>query len=226
MSHSVRRHLRLAIDAYDATIRRWIPGYETMLAVAAEAVAAVRPARVLDLGSGTGALAEALLGHPEVGSVELVDVDPEMLAQARIRLAGAGGRAVFTEASFDHRLAPCDAVAASLSLHHIPTLDAKALVFGHVYEAVAPGGVFVNADVTMPADDDGRREAFRYWAAHMAGHGIGEEQAYAHFEEWADEDAYLPLEAELAALRRLGFEAEQVWSAGPLGVVVARKPED
>ncbi len=225
MSHSVRRHLRLAIAEYDSTIRRWIPGYETMLAVAAEAVAAVQPAKVLDLGSGTGALAEALLGRPGVGSVDLIDVDPEMLAQARIRLAGAGPRATFTEASFHHRLAPCDAVAASLSLHHIPTLEAKAVVFGHVYDALAPGGVFVNADATMPADEDGRREAFRFWAAHMAGHGIREEQAYAHFDEWADEDTYLPLEAELGALRRLGFQAEQVWSAGPMGVVVARKPE-
>ena len=43
MSHSVRSHLRLEIAEYDATIRRFIPGYEEMIAVAAEAVASVEP---------------------------------------------------------------------------------------------------------------------------------------------------------------------------------------
>ena len=34
----------------------------------------------------------------------------------------------------------------------------------------------------------------------------------------------MPLDVELAALRGVGFEAEQVWAAGPIGVVVARRP--
>ena len=41
MSHSVRKHLGVEIDAYDETIRRFIPGYETALTVAADVVAAV-----------------------------------------------------------------------------------------------------------------------------------------------------------------------------------------
>ncbi len=53
MSHSVRRHLGVEIVAYDKTIHRFIPGYETALTVAANAVAAVRPGLVVDLGAGT-----------------------------------------------------------------------------------------------------------------------------------------------------------------------------
>ena len=56
MSHSVRSHLRLEIDTYDETIRRFIPGYEEGLIRAARVVAGVSPALVLDLGAGTGAL--------------------------------------------------------------------------------------------------------------------------------------------------------------------------
>ena len=61
MSHSARKHLRVAIDSYDESIRRFIPGYETLLAEASAAAAAVSPAHVLDLGAGTGGLSEALL---------------------------------------------------------------------------------------------------------------------------------------------------------------------
>lgn len=227
MRHSVRRHLRLEIDDYDAAIRRWIPGYETMLSVAAGAVASVDPGRVVDLGAGTGALSEALLlRESAVETVELVDVDEGMLDRARHRLARFGDRAAYRTGTFLDALPTCDAVAASLALHHVPTLEAKEAVFANVFGALRPGGVFVNADVTMPVDDDGRREAFGFWADHMVACGIDRDRAYAHFGEWAEEDTYLPLEAELEALRRLGFVAERVWSTGPIGVVVARKRGD
>ena len=64
MSHTVRRHLRVGADAYDEMIRRFIPGYEAMLEVAARTVANNEPGHVLDLGAGTGALSEAVLGPP------------------------------------------------------------------------------------------------------------------------------------------------------------------
>ena len=94
MSHVVRKHLRLESDAYDAAIRTFIPGYEEALTRAASEIAGVHPTLVLDLGTGTGALAEALLAHDRVGAVEALDIDPEMLAQARLRLTRFGPRKV------------------------------------------------------------------------------------------------------------------------------------
>lgn len=223
MAHRVRRHLRIEIDRYDETIRRFIPGYEEMLARAAAEVARVAPERALDLGAGTGALSAAMLARPEVGRVELLDVDPEMLERARTRLARHGDRVGFTLGSYDDPLPPCDAVAASLSLHHIPTLERKRALFERVYAALTPGGVLVNADANMPADPVERERLFRFWADHLVASGIEEEQAWRHFEEWAEEDTYLPLDDELDALREVGFDAGRVWSVGPIGVVVARK---
>lgn len=223
MSHSVRRHLRLEVDDYDALIRRFIPGYERMLAVAAHAVAAVGPEHVVDLGAGTGGLSEALLERNEVGGVELLDVDPEMMTRARSRLERFGDRARFTLRSYDEPFEPCDAFAASLSLHHIPTLDRKAALFARAFEALRPAGVLVNADVNMPEDEAERDALYRHWADHQVAEGIPEEDAWANFEVWAEEDTYLPLDTELATLRDIGFEAERIWNDGPVGVVVARK---
>lgn len=223
LTHSVRRHLGVEVDDYDATIRRFIPGYERMLAVAADAVAQVGPGHVVDLGAGTGGLSESLLTRDEVGTVELLDVDSEMLTRARSRLERYGDRARFTLRSYDEPFEPCDAFAASLSLHHLPTLHRKTTLFRRAFEALRPGGVLVNADVNMPDDDEERRALYRYWADHQVRSGIPEERAWAHFEEWAEEDTYLPLNAELEALRDVGFQARPVWNDGPAGVVVARK---
>ena len=221
--HSVRRHLRVEVDAYDEAIRRFIPGYEAMLDTAAAEIARVDPERVLDLGGGTGALSEAILLAAPGATVELIDVDPDMLAVARERLAGYGDRADFREASFDDPLPDADAVAASLALHHVPTMDEKRRLFVRIHDCLRPGGVFVNADATMPAEPDAREGVWRAWAAHLVSRGIPEERAYRHFAEWQDEDTYVPADVEAAAMRTAGFDVASVWSAGPIVVAVGKR---
>lgn len=224
--HSVRRHLRVAIDEYDATIRQFIPGYEEMLRTTARELAPVSSGLVLDLGAGTGALAEAILETSQSGTVELVDVDAEMLEQARTRLARFGDRARFTEASFLEPLPRCDGVAASLALHHIPELDAKRALYRRIHDALQPGGLFVNADATMPTEPAAREATWRGWADHLMSHGIDEQKAFEHFEEWSEEDTYFPLEDELAAVAAAGFETECVWLEVGIAVLVGRKGGD
>lgn len=224
MSHSVRSHLQLEIEEYDATIRRWIPGYETMIRTAADAVASIRPDRVVDLGAGTGALAEAILEHDAVGSVVLLDIDPEMLEKARGRVERYGDRAVPLLRSFDEPFERCDAFSASLSLHHIPSMESKASLFRRIFEALKPGGVFVNGDANMPEAGVDRDALYDIWADHQVRHGIDRSQAWKNFESWAGEDTYMPLDEELDALREAGFQAKRVWNEGPIGVVVAQKP--
>lgn len=222
-SHSVRRHLRVAIDAYDATIRQFIPGYEALLGVAARELAPVASGLVVDLGGGTGALAEAILESGASGTVELIDVDREMLAQARTRLRRFGERVRFTEGSFLGTLPRCNGAAASLALHHVPTLDAKRALYRRIHDTLEPGGVFVNADATMPADPSASEATWSAWADHMVGRGIARERAFQHFEEWAEEDTYFPLEEELAAVAAAGFDARCVWREVGMTVVVGRK---
>ena len=223
MSHSVRSHLRLEIDAYDETIRRFIPGYNEGLNRIAREIAGVRPALVLDLGTGTGALAEVMLEHASVGAVEAIDVDPEMLARARTRLKRFGSQARFRKCSFEAPLPACDAVAASLALHHIPAMQRKRVLYQHVFRALRPGGVFVTADVTMTADPEGRERCYRIWTAHLVSRGIDEKRAREHFDEWASEDTYFPVDEELAAMREAGFDAECAWQDPPNTLLVGRR---
>ena len=215
--------MNVAIEAYDRTIRQFIPGYEEGIARAAEVVARANPRRVLDLGAGTGALAAAMLARKGVGEVALIDVDGEMLAQARVRLVAFGERAAFREQSFDAALPACDAVGASLALHHVPTMARKMALYARIHAALKPGGVFVNADVTMPAEAKLQEAAFERWAQHLVASGIETQRAREHFAEWADEDTYFPLDEELSSLRDVGFEAECVWRETPFSLVVGKK---
>ena len=223
MNHSVHRHLGIEIRTYDEKIRRFIPGYETMLAIAAREIVRTTPALTLDLGGGTGALSEAILSADGSGTVELIDIDSGMLAQARTRLARFEARARFTESSFHAPLPPCGAAAASLALHHIPTIDEKRALYRSIHDALQPGGVFVNADATMPAASPEREATWRSWIDHMGACGIEEPRAREYFAQWSEEDTYFPLEDELDAVRTTGFQAECIWRQGPVAVVVGRK---
>ena len=224
MSHSVERHLGVASGSYDETIRRFIPGYETMIGTAAEAVAAISPDLALDLGAGTGALSERLLATAPRVVVELWDVDDAMLSVARERLARFGARARLVHRSFDEALPSCDGIMASLALHHVATIERKTELYRRAFAALRPGGVFANADITIPSDPAGTKASYRQWADHLVASGIPEERAWQHFAEWSGEDRYFSLDEELGALRSAGFRAECPWQMGPATVTTAVKP--
>lgn len=223
VAHSVRRHLQLEIESYDEAIRRYIPGYEAMITAASREVARAEPRRVLDLGAGTGALSEAVLQLADEAEVVLLDEDPEMLERARLRLARFGDRVGVIEGSFLGPLPRCDAVMASLALHHVPRLEDKQRLFERIGQTLPPGGVFVNADATMPAEEARREAEYRGWADHLASGGIPREEAYRLFDDWAEEDTYFPRDAERDALRAAGFEVEWLWTEGPMLVARGRK---
>ena len=125
MSHSVQGHLRLRASEYDELIRKLVPAYPAMRPVQLDLLALSIPAKdglVLDLGGGTGALAEALAERFASVTIEIWDIDPEMLKIARERCAHFGERVHYREGSFTGPLPSCDAVAACLSLHHIKDL--------------------------------------------------------------------------------------------------------
>ena len=100
----------------------------------------------------------------------------------------------------------------------------KRRLFARIHDCLRPGGVFVNADATMPVDPGPRDATWRAWTAHLVSCGISEARAYRHFAEWQEEDTYFPPAEEAAAMRAAGFEMASVWSDGPMVVAVGRRP--
>lgn len=210
--HRVLTHLGLAASDYDAVIRTYIGGYERLLA---EVVSLV-DGDVIDLGAGTGALSAAVLAGKPTARVKLVDIDPAMLEVARDRLAAFGDRVSVANTLFMDGLSACDAVVASLSLHHVADLNDKRALYRRVREVLRPGGVLAIADITLHDAGPARTRMVDAWAAAMAEHGISRAEADALFAKWATEDGYYSLAQELTLLREAGFEApECFWKQGP-----------
>jgi SAM-dependent methyltransferase len=223
--HRVASHLGVDAEAYDVAIRRWIPGYEQMVNTIIRIVSDYGAPLVVDLGTGTGALGCAILDALPNARAILVDIDPNMLAVAGARVAKHGARAELRRASFladagsFDELPACDAVVASLALHHVPDLEDKAKVYAHVYRTLKPGGVFLLGDATVHDDGPEHEQIYAHWEDGMADAGIPREQAAELFAQWALEDTYYPLTTELPLLEAAGFARPDVfWKSGAITV--------
>jgi tRNA (cmo5U34)-methyltransferase len=223
--HSVAQHLHVAAGDYDRAIRTFVPHYDEMIATGIALLAALVPAdaTILDLGGGTGALADAVLTARPAAHVTVLDIDASMLEQARARLQRFSGRVGFVQASFLDPLPRAGAVVASLSLHHVADLATKTRVYAAIRAALPPGGLFLNLDATVPVDAALAAQSYDAWSAGMRAYGIDDATARAHFAEWAGEDRYFSLHEELGALAAAGFAApECFWRRVPVTVYGGR----
>jgi SAM-dependent methyltransferase len=220
----VASHLNIRLDEYDARIRTFIPGYEQMLDAAARALRAldVPDPLVVDLGTGTGALAARCHSVRSDAKLLAVDEDAAILEMARQRCAQAGVVASFLQCSFlDATLPRCHAVVASLALHHVRTSDRKQRLYRECRAALAPEGLLITADC-CPSEDPRLAELDREaWRAHLQ-RSYSATDTDGYFAAWAQEDVYFPLVQELDMLRGAGFAPDVAWRVAPFAVVVAR----
>lgn len=221
---SVASHLNIRLDEYDARIRTFIPGYEQMLDAGAAALQAldVRAPVIVDLGTGTGALAARCLSVRSDARLVAIDEDPAILEMARQRLATHGALASFVHSSFlEAPLPRCHAIVASLALHHVHDAARKQQLYRGCRRALADGGLFVSVDCFISTDPRLAEVERNTWRAHLR-RSYSEAETDAYFAAWAREDVYLPLLQELAMLREAGFEPDVIWRVAPFAVVVAR----
>lgn len=216
---SVAAHLGIAIGEYDAAIRRFIPSYEEMLSVGAAAIPA-ETRIIVDLGIGTGAFGARCLARAPRAQLIGIDADPAMADVARRRLDASRRITVRTESFLRARLPQCDAVIASLALHHVRTRKAKGALYRRIHRALEPGGRLVIVDCQPASDADTRRAQFDDWTAHLR-RSFTARKAASLLAAWAREDVYVPLPDEIGLLEGARFRVDVLWRRGAFAVILA-----
>ena len=215
----VASHLGINLPDYDTSIRTFIPHYEDMLDAAAEAVAtlALRKPRVVDLGIGSGALSARVLKAVPGTRVTGIDADAGMLGMAQTRLRG---RLIPIVGDFLVTPLPaCDVITASFSLHHVSSRRRKAALYRRGFNALGPGGVFVNADCCLSSSRRLQARDRERWHRHLS-RSHGRAKAEGFLQAWAKADFYFTLEAEVELLRAAGFEVDVAWRRDSFAVIV------
>jgi tRNA (cmo5U34)-methyltransferase len=167
--------------------------------------------RVLDLGTGDGRLLALVLGAGPMRGVG-VDVSEPMLRAAAERFGG-DARVELLRHDLVEPLPPLgrfDVVVSSFAIHHLED-DRKRALYGEIFDALEPGGLFANLEhVASPS----ARLNLAFIAA------IGETP-----EEADPSDRTLDVETQLAWLRELGFDdVDCHWKWREIALLAGVKP--
>jgi tRNA (cmo5U34)-methyltransferase len=180
-------------ESYLELMHDEVPRYQELQDETARATAGVEARTILELGVGTGETSRRVLAlHPDARLVG-IDASAEMLAYAK--LPGADLRVARLEDPLP--LGTYDLVVSALAVHHLHAVGKRDL-FGRIATALQPQGVFVLADVIVPANPEDAVTPCT-----------------------PDFDFPDPLDDQLAWLDAAGFSAEAVWVRGDLAVVRA-----
>ncbi len=208
--------------------RYFVPEREHQLAIIATLIPPRdEPFTVVELCCGEGLLAETILKQRPTSTILGYDGSPAMLEKARQRLAAFGER--FQTRHFDLTAPtwrqfeqPVHAVVSSLAIHHLDGAEKQAL-FVDIYNLLAPGGVFVIADVILPTHKQGWQVAAAAWDRAVMARAQALDGHLAAFEafrdtEWNMYRGSLPdeidkpstLRQQLGWLEAAGFDAVDV----------------
>jgi tRNA (cmo5U34)-methyltransferase len=138
--------------SYDSERRRLIYCFDEFYGTVAELVqrfCSTEP-RILDLGAGTGILSAAILARVPKAQLHLLDVSPDMLAQAIQRFSITQTKACIHSLTVQSLVDPLplgkyDAIVSALAIHHLSD-DEKKSLYARIYESLTPNGIFVNAE--------------------------------------------------------------------------------
>jgi tRNA (cmo5U34)-methyltransferase len=208
---------------YDAERRRLIPPFDAFYgtAVGALDLIAGRPKRILDLGAGTGLLSRFVAAAQPQAQLTLLDGSPAMLDQARDAL-GDGADYVVGDLVDPLPEGRWCAIVSALAIHHLEH-DQQAQLVARVHAALAPGGIFVNAE-QVEGPTPALAQAYADWHHRRVLEAGGTEEAWQAAVERMKADRRVPHETFLGWLRDAGFaDVDCLFKDHRFAVLVGRK---
>lgn len=178
---------------------------------------------VLDLGCGTGALAEMIAAAHPSARLTLLDGAPAMVEAATAALGERAVMSAVQDFAAPLPAGPFGAIVSALAIHHLDDAG-KASLYERAFGALRPGGVFVNAEQVLGATPS-LDALLRRWHEQEA-RALGASDA-----EWAaalermSHDRCATLDANLSMLSGAGFtDVSAHFTDGRFAVFAGRRP--
>ena len=189
------------------------------------------PLTILDIGSGHGVVASAVLDRfPSAKAVGL-DISDAMMTEGSVRMARFGGRFRYVVGDFADGLlppeaisvGPFDVVVSARAIHHLPGAQ-MATLYASIFENIVPGGAFFNID---SADTATFLLDTMYRRADSNGEGSRRHERTEHEFQQSKIDRHrdAPLHKHIEWLEAAGFNSvDCFWKRLTLALVGGYKP--
>jgi tRNA (cmo5U34)-methyltransferase len=224
---SINEAFNQTTDYYDSWIRKAVPGYDEMRQIVLELLPSPSrtPLEILDLGAGTGLFSSLVLTAHPTAHYTLWDVADKMLEVAQARFENSSAQ--FNYVVGDYRALDEQVryhlVISSLSIHHLSDPE-KQQLFRSIYQALKPGGMFLNIDQIKGPTPELQELYGRKWEELTRLNGAAEDEVQGGIERRRLYDREATLEDQLRWLRDAGFEeADCMYKKWLMGLFYARK---
>ncbi|MBD1869529.1 class I SAM-dependent methyltransferase [Cyanobacteria bacterium FACHB-471] len=202
-----------AAAEYDGLRRILIPCFDDFYGTAVQVIPFERTKslKALDLGAGTGlysGMVQALFPNAEF---TLMDFALEMLEKAQTRFVGLGKSPQvligdYAEADFGNSY---DLIISALSIHHLSDAN-KATLYRRIYQALKPGGIFINADQVQGKTACLDKLYRQNWLDSVQTLGVSADELAAA-QKRMEFDRLAPLDLQLSWLEAAGFQDVDCW---------------
>lgn len=208
---------------YDTEIIRTLPYYEEFYKQVINIVLnnTSNPLKWLDLGCGTGKMAEAAFKEVKLEKFVFCDSSIEMIELVKNRFDYPQSDFInlpIQSLKFNNEF---DIVTAILVNHYLKQ-DERIEAIKRSYEALKTGGMFISFENFAPYSDTGKELYLKRWKSYQLRQGKSDDEIRKHINRYNKDYFPITISEHLQVLKNIGFKAELLWlsymQVGLLGI--------
>lgn len=179
-------------DSYDEKIRQTLPYYDEFYKQIVDIVRIYKstPLTWLDVGCGTGKMAEVAFGKINMNQFVFCDCSEQMLQTAKIRFSGKNTIFRLSSVQELEYIEVFDVITA-FQVHHYLQKEARQQAIRNCYQALKAGGLFITFENVAPFGRLGEELYLERWKSYQVMQGKSQIECEQHIRRYNKE--YFPI---------------------------------
>ena len=211
-------------EEYDEKIKKTLPYYEEFYRQVIDVVKAKfdRPVKWLDVGCGTGKMAEEGWKAVKIDRLLCCDHSPEMVRTSGERFQNKNVE-FLTVSLLDMDIEETFDVVTAIQVLHYFKGEERMKAVRKCFEALNAGGIFLTFENFAPYSEAGKKLFLKRWKAYQMQQGRSKEECEKHLQRYGKEYYPVTISEQMDSLKQCGFkDCEIIWvsnmQAGLLGI--------
>lgn len=202
----------ITASEYDKKINNTIPYYSEFYNQTLDVIEQCGYSDIcwMDLGCGTGSLAEKAMDYFDNIRFVLVDSSEKMLEQSEVKLKNFDVE-YSCEKLQDVRYNERFHVITAIQAMHYLQEDERYQAIKNVYSSLREGGIFINFENVIPEDEDLKTRELLRWGRYQQRHGKTAKEAEEHNKRCGVNYFPLTIREHFDLLKKIGFQSVHVF---------------